>query len=257
LANIRKNISPPETDEMFARISRRYDFLNTVMTAGRHYSWRKKAVDCISTNLVDEKILDIATGTGDFAIALSGKFKTCRVIGLDSVPETLHIATSKTRKKGMTKNLRYVMGDAHHLPFPSEQFKCTTVGFGLRNFFDIKKALREMVRVTHQGGHVITLEIVKLAGSNPIAKIFPVYFKFITPILGTILAGNRAAYRYLPQSVKNFKTADELSEIMEEVGLSKVSYQKLALGTIAIHIGEKSKQGNLPNASHRQSNQSS
>ena len=241
MANTGKNIPPPETDEMFARISRRYDFLNTVMTAGRHYTWRKKAVDCISTNLVSGEILDIATGTGDFAIALSGKFKTSRVIGLDSVPETLHIATSKTRKKRMTKNLRYVMGDAHYLPFPSEQFACTTVGFGLRNFLDIKKALSEMVRVTRQGGHVITLEIVKLDGNNRIAKIFPVYFKFITPVLGTILTGDRTAYTYLPQSVKNFKTADELSEIMKEVGLSKVFYKKLALGTVAIHLGEKRK----------------
>lgn len=223
---------------MFARISRRYDLLNTVQTAGRHYVWRRMAAE-LALGELSGLALDVATGTGDFAIELARRPSVAYVVGLDFTPEMLALASEKAEQNGVAERLSLVIGDAHALPFGDSQFICATVGFGIRNFVDVRQALREMARVVRPGGRVVTLEIVRVEGKGLWAKLFPLYFRYVTPWMGALLAGDREAYTYLPESVRGFFSARELAAIMEEVGLRNVAFHPLALGTVAIHVGEK------------------
>lgn len=224
--------------EMFARISRRYDRLNTIMSGGRHHAWRRKAAR-MAVEQQSGPALDVATGTGDFAFDLLRHAPVTRVVGLDLTPAMLPLAIEKTRERGTHHRTDFVAGDAHTLPFPNDSFICATVGFGVRNFTDVPLALREMRRVVRPGGRVVILEIVRQDGFNPIGKLFPLYFRLITPWMGALFAGDREAYTYLPESVQGFLSADELAEMMEGAGLINVRYQHLALGTVAIHVAVK------------------
>jgi demethylmenaquinone methyltransferase/2-methoxy-6-polyprenyl-1,4-benzoquinol methylase len=223
---------------MFARISRRYDLLNTVMTGGRHYAWRKRATRMAVEGL-HGPALDIATGTGDFAFDLARRPEVTDVVGMDFTRAMLTIANNKATRQKLSDQTTFATGDAHSLPFKDEQFICTTVGFGIRNFIDLPTALREMVRVVRPGGRVVSLEIIRMDGRGLLPKLLPLHFRYVTPWLGSLIAGDREAYTYLPKSVENFLSATELDQAMRDAGLMNVSHKKLGLGTVAIHIGEK------------------
>ena len=224
--------------EMFARISRRYDRLNTIMSGGRHYAWRRRAAG-MAVGELSGPALDVATGTGDFTFDLLRHPQVTHVVGLDFTRAMLPLAIEKSSDRGSDDRIDFVAGDAHALPFDDNQFICATVGFGVRNFIDVSLALREMRRVVRPGGRVVILEIVRQDGFNPIGKLFPLYFRRVTPWMGALFAGDREAYTYLPESVQGFLSADELAELMEGAALVNVTYQRLALGTVAIHVGVK------------------
>ncbi len=185
------------------------------------------------------RALDVATGTGDFTFDLLGHSQVSNVVGLDFTRAMLPFAIEKARERGNSDRIEFVAGDAHTLPFPNDTFICATVGFGVRNFIDVPQALREMRRVVRPGGRVVILEIVRQDGINPVGKLFPLYFRRVTPWMGALFAGDREAYTYLPESVQGFQSAEELAELMHGAGLVNVRYQRLALGTVAIHVGEK------------------
>lgn len=224
-------------NRMFARIARRYDLLNTVMSGGRHHAWRRMATATGVEGLAGPA-LDVATGTGDFAIDLARRPEVEHVVGLDFTREMLPLAIEKARRKGLHGRIGHVAGDAHALPFATDRFICATVGFGVRNFIDLPKALSEMKRVVRPGGRVVVLEIVRQEGWGMVSRLFPIYFRYVTPWMGGLLAGDREAYTYLPESVGEFLSADELASRMEDAGLRNVSCHKLAMGTVAIHVGE-------------------
>lgn len=225
--------------KMFGRISKRYDLLNTVMTGGRHYAWRRMAAKSAADTGLTGVGLDLATGTGDFALDLLQHANVSSVVGLDFTPEMLTLAGQKAKRTESEQRLDFAVGDAHSLPFESDSFICLTVGFGVRNFVDLPKAMAEMVRVVKPGGRVVILEIVRLEGRGLRAKVLPIYFRYVTPWLGALLAGNREAYTYLPQSVEGFLSATQLATVMEQAGLQDVGYRSLGLGTVAIHTGVK------------------
>ncbi len=224
---------------MFGQISRRYDRLNTLMTAGRHHAWRRLASD-MAVDGLSGRALDVATGTGDFAIDLARRPQITDVVGVDFAPEMLPLALRKSRDAGVADRTTYLLGDAHALPFPDDTFACATVGFGIRNFVDVASALSEMIRVIVPGGRVVILEIVRAEGNGVVSRLFPAYFRHVTPWLGAMFAGNREAYTYLPESVQGFLSASELEGMMAEAGLTRTSIRRLALGTIAINIGHVS-----------------
>ena len=222
---------------MFDRIARRYDLLNTVMSGGRHHAWRRMAVDMAVRDMIGPA-LDVAAGTGDFTLELARREQITRAVGLDFAREMLLLGKRKAQRKGLSGSVTYAVGDAHSLPFPDNHFICATVGFGVRNFVDVPLALRELARVVRPGGRVAVLEIVRMEGGGPIAKLFPVYFRYVTPRLGALLAGDREAYTYLPESVQGFLSGAELGGMMQDAGLANVTARKLALGSVAVVVGE-------------------
>ena len=197
---------------MFNRISGRYDLLNTIMTAGMHYSWRKKATKYLKKSETG-MFLDVATGTGDFAFEILNQKIANKVVGLDFSVEMLNIGQIKSEKRNFDKKFVPVVADAHELPFADNSFESITIGFGVRNFVDLSTALEELLRVLVPGGNLVILEIVKPEGKI-MSRLFPLYFEKITPRIGSIFAGDREAYTYLPQSVSNFLTSTQLAVLM-------------------------------------------
>ena len=235
MAHLRGRERTRYVTRMFAGIAGRYDLLNTVMSGGRHHAWRRMAVEMGHARL-EGPALDVAAGTGDFALEIARHPWASHVIALDNTLEMLSIAEKKARRGGLIDKLQVVYGDAHSLPFPNDRFICVTVGFGVRNFVDVPQA---MARVVRPGGRVVVLEIFRLERRGLLGRLFPLYFRTVTPWLGALLTGDREAYSYLPKSVETFLSVDELSAMMEEAGLVRVSYRRLALGTVAVHVGEK------------------
>ncbi len=231
--------------EMFARISRRYDLMNSVMSGGRHYAWRHMATEMAVEGLRG-RALDVATGTGDFAFDLARRPEVTSVVGLDFTREMMELGLPKAARQGIESSVSFTEGDAHDLPFPDDSFICATVGFGIRNFIDVPRALSEMARVVEPGGRVVSLEIVRQDGKGPISRLARFHFRYITPWIGGTLAGDREAYTYLPQSAQGFMSASELAEAMRDAGLVAVTTRKLALGTVAIHVGLKPQARRVP-----------
>lgn len=223
---------------MFDRISSRYDLLNTVMSGGMHHLWRRRAAR-LATREDQGEALDVATGTGDFALDLALMPGIARVVGLDFAPKMLPLALQKAQRQSLSQQINWMLGDAQSLPFPDGHFLCVTVGFGLRNFSDKEKALREMTRVVRPGGRVVILDIVPLQGNGILQRLQRAYFRGVVPRLGTLVAGNNEAYRYLPDSVDSYLTAPQLVAMMEGVGLQRARYEMMGLGTVALHVGEK------------------
>jgi demethylmenaquinone methyltransferase/2-methoxy-6-polyprenyl-1,4-benzoquinol methylase len=224
---------------MFDRLSSRYDLLNTVMSFGMHHQWRKYATDVATRAGVTGEALDLATGTGDFALQLSSRPEVSRVVGLDFAPNMLQIAIKKAVRQRKKDRVSWIQGDAQSLPFSDNRFSCITTGFGLRNFSDMGMALREMVRVAKPDGRVVILDIVPIRGNNIIHKFKKFYFNRIVPKLGSVLAGDLEGYRYLPESVEHFVEPEGLVTLMEHAGLRNVSYRLMGFGAVAIHVGEK------------------
>ena len=181
----------------------------------------------------------MATGTGDLAFDLARKPQVTEVVGLDFTPEMLALAGGKAREKGLAGRVGYLVGDAHAIPLPDEHFICATVGFGVRNFIDVPRALGEMARAVTRGGRVVVLEIVRAESRGAVSRLFPIYFRYVTPWVGALFAGDREAYTYLPDSVRGFLSAGELASMMENAGLRDMAIRKLALGSVAIISGVK------------------
>jgi len=207
------------------------------MTGGMHYVWRKSAAKLTASDISGD-VLDIASGTGDFAFNLLKYPNIETVVGLDFSPNMLDVAVEKSSKLGFENEFVVAVGDAHSLPFSDESFAGATIGFGVRNFADLPKALADIVRVTKRGGRVTILEIVIPKGKLS-ATIFISYFKWITPKMGRLFAGDSEAYKYLPESVESFMSSDQLTEHLEKAGLINVSVQTKGFGSIAIISGER------------------
>ena len=193
------------------------------MTGGMHYVWRKSAAKLTASDISGD-VLDIASGTGDFAFNLLKYPNIETVVGLDFSPNMLDVAVEKSSKLGFENEFVVAVGDAHSLPFSDESFAGATIGFGVRNFADLPKALADIVRVTKRGGRVTILEIVIPKGKLS-ATIFISYFKWITPKMGRLFAGDSEAYKYLPESVESFMSSDKLTEHLEKAGLINVTVQ--------------------------------
>jgi demethylmenaquinone methyltransferase / 2-methoxy-6-polyprenyl-1,4-benzoquinol methylase len=219
---------------MFTRIARRYDLMNSLMTAGLHHAWRRRVAASVA-GVPGGPVLDLATGTADLAIALRARTPGRFVAGADFSEGMLQVGQAKLRQRGVA-HVELLAADALALPFRDGAFACVMSAFLLRNLEDLKRGLAEMRRVTVRGGRVVTLDIVRPA--QPLwGALFGAYFSRVVPAIGAFVAGDRQAYTYLPQSVDRFVTPDELAELMEDVGLRDVSYRRLGLGTIALHVG--------------------
>ncbi len=216
---------------MFARIAGRYDLMNRLMSAGRDVAWRRDVIRVAGLR-PGARVLDVATGTGDMLIeALRAQPDLCAV-GSDFTFEMMQVGQAKAGAKA----IRWCAADALHLPFRDATFDAVTSGFGVRNFIDREVAFREQRRVLQPGGRVVCLEISR-PPRNLLRPFFLLYFNRLVPIAGGLISGQRDAYTYLPQSVNEFLSPEELKAVMERAGLRDVTYRQLMLGTVAIHIG--------------------
>ncbi len=223
--------------DLFARIARRYDLMNTLMTGGMHHRWKRRAARLTAQGLPGPA-LDVATGTGDLALTLARLPGVNRTVGVDLLPEMLTIAQAKSDKAGLSARVTLIAGDALALPFADDSFACATAGFSLRNVTDLPLALSEMARVVRPGGRVTTLELTPMGrGIKP--AVLRCYFHRLVPLMGQLVAGDRAAYTYLPQSVDYFLQADRLADLFRQTGLVDVGYTSLGFGAVAIHHGLK------------------
>jgi len=216
---------------MFDRIAGLYDRMNSVMTAGLHHHWRRRAADLASLG-PGERALDVATGTGDLAIELAGRVTPAgEVVAVDFSGRMLDVA----RRKRGSLPIHFEAANALELPFADNAFDAATVGFGARNFSDLERGLREMARVVKPGGRVVVLEITTPRRA-PLSTFFALWFDRAVPALGR-LAGDADAYSYLPASVRRFPAADELAALLARCGLSQIRYLLTAGGIIALHVG--------------------
>jgi demethylmenaquinone methyltransferase / 2-methoxy-6-polyprenyl-1,4-benzoquinol methylase len=211
---------------MFDRIAGVYDTMNSVMTAGLHHRWRERAADLARVG-PGSRALDVATGTGDLALALARRGSD--VVGSDFSEGMLERARAKSSA------VRWEQGNALALPYEDGAFDAATVGFGTRNFSDLPRGLAEMTRVVRPGGRVVVLEITTPT-RPPLSSFFSLWFDRVVPLLGR-LAGEDQAYSYLPSSVKRFPAAPELGALMHDAGLRDVRWILTAGGIIALHHG--------------------
>jgi demethylmenaquinone methyltransferase / 2-methoxy-6-polyprenyl-1,4-benzoquinol methylase len=221
---------------MFDRISGRYDFLNHFLSLGIDIGWRKRAIQQLEI-LHPKLILDVATGTGDFAWqALS--LEPEKIIGVDISEGMLDVGRKKMRDRKVDDRIELLAGDSENLPFDENKFDALIVGFGVRNFENLEQGLAEMLRVVRPGGKVVILEFSK-PQRFPFRQLYSFYFKLILPKLGQWISSDKSAYTYLPESVEAFPDGQKFVDILNRLGYKNTSCKPLTFGISSLYIGSK------------------
>ena len=223
--------------DLFSRISGRYDLMNDLMTLRMHRRWKREAAAFAAQGLSGPAI-DVSTGTGDLALELACRPDVDHSVGLDMLRGMVSQAKSKAAARGLSNSVTMMAGDALSLPFTNDSFACATAGFSLRNMADVNKALSEMIRVVRPGGRVVILELSPMRPGLR-SRLFRPVFHRLVPLIGSLVAGDKAAYSYLPRSVDYFLEAHRLAEMLSDLGLAEVEFRRLCFGTVAIHWGVK------------------
>jgi demethylmenaquinone methyltransferase/2-methoxy-6-polyprenyl-1,4-benzoquinol methylase len=223
-----------QVQQMFDNIAHRYDFLNRFLSLGIDVGWRKKAIKILAKQN-PKKILDVATGTADFALATL-KINPEEVIGVDISEGMLEVGRKKIAEKGV-KNIRLEYGDSENLQFQDNTFDAVIVAFGVRNFENLEKGLEEINRVLKPGGMAMILEFSKPRGIFKL--IYNFYFNVVLPLWGKLFSGDNAAYTYLPESVKVFPEGEDFKQIMQGAKYNNVQDKRLTFGICSIYTGLK------------------
>lgn len=222
--------------QMFDNISARYDFLNHLLSMGIDKGWRRKVVKIVRQSN-PSVILDIATGTGDLAIALS-KIEGTQITGCDISAGMLKVGEEKVAKKGLSNRIKLQLGDSENLPFEDNSFDAITVAFGVRNFENLEKGLEEIYRVVKPGGRVVVLEFSSPT-AFPFKQIYRFYFKYILPTIGKLVSKDDSAYTYLPESVDAFPYGDRFIAILNKLGYSQPVAKEVTFGIATIYSATK------------------
>jgi demethylmenaquinone methyltransferase/2-methoxy-6-polyprenyl-1,4-benzoquinol methylase len=219
---------------IFNAITPKYDLLNRVMSGRQDVRWRRFAASRVPESA--RSVMDLAVGTGDLALDIAAARPDATIFGVDFVESMMRVAVSKTRDQGLLQRITYTGGDALRLPFRDDCFDAATIAFGLRNIPDRSRALSEMTRVVRPGGRVLLLEMT-FPKHTRLKQFFKWYLNMIVPTLGSLISGNSAAYRYLPDSIQDFMEPDELSRLCEGAGLLDVIATPLTFGLTYLHEG--------------------
>jgi len=224
-------------ESMFDSIAWRYDFLNHFLSFGIDRFWRRKAIRIISRDYKNPEILDVATGTADLAITAM-RLNPVKITGIDISQNMLEIGREKIRMKGFSGKIELLQGDSENIPFSDDHFDVSMVAFGVRNFSDPLRGLREMKRVTRHGGMILVLEFSKPSGF-PFRTVYNFYFRKILPFVGKLFSKDKSAYSYLPDSVFKFPDNEKFLELLAEAGFSSTRQVKLTGGVASIYTGLK------------------
>lgn len=222
--------------EMFNNISHRYDFLNHFLSLGIDVIWRKKAIKQLATDH-PKQILDVATGTGDFAL-MALKLNPDKIIGVDISEGMLSMGREKMKRRGLEKKIELHLGDSEGLPFNENKFDAVIVAFGVRNFENLSQGLADMQRVLKPGGKVVVLEFSKPA-RFPVKQLYQFYFRYILPTIGKLVSKDSSAYTYLPESVQAFPDGKAFLDRLQEVGFTNTVCKPLSFGISSIYTGVK------------------
>ena len=225
-----------EVAQMFNNISANYDFLNHFLSLGIDHLWRKRAVKQLQ-KLQPKVLLDLATGTGDFAIACL-KLKPEKIIGMDISSGMLEVGKQKMKKRAFDNIVDMQLGDSENMPFADHTFDAITVGFGVRNYENLEKGLGEMLRVLKPGGQAVILEFSK-PKAFPIKQLFGFYSKVLIPLFGKYISKDERAYTYLPESVAAFPEGAAFVAVLQKVGYQTLEPIRLSGGIASIYIGTK------------------
>ena len=226
-----------QVENMFDKIAFRYDFLNRFLSAGIDVRWRKKAITHLK-NLQPENILDVATGTGDFAITSYKLLKPGKITGIDISDGMLELGRKKIKKLGLEGRIQLLNGDSEAILFDDNSFDAVTVAFGVRNFENLEKGLSEIYRVLKPGGKLVVLEFSR--PRLPVVKnLYRFYMKFVTTNIGKLISKNNDAYKYLNDSAQQFPERDSFTHILNKLNYRDSFYKTLSLGICTIYCGEK------------------
>ena len=224
-----------QVKHMFNMIASKYDVLNHTLSLGMDYVWRKKAIKKILNN--PKEILDIATGTADFAIS-AAKHTQANITGIDISNQMIYVGNKKIQQKKLNNRIKLSIEDSENLPFNDNSYDAITAGFGVRNFENLEKGLSEIHRVVKKNGYVVILE-PSTPKAFPLKQIFSIYFQKILPFIGSLVSKDKSAYSYLPNSVKSFPDGDDFLKILNKQGFSKTNYYPLSFGIVSLYVAIK------------------
>ena len=224
-----------QVKHMFNMIASKYDVLNHTLSLGMDYVWRKKAIKKILNN--PKEILDIATGTADFAIS-AAKHTQANITGIDISDRMINVGNKKIQQKKLHNRIKLSIEDSENLPFHDNSYDAITAGFGVRNFENLEKGLSEIHRVVKKNGYVVILE-PSTPKAFPLKQIFSIYFQKILPFIGSLVSKDKSAYSYLPNSVKSFPDGDDFLKILNKQGFSKANYYPLSFGIVSLYVAIK------------------
>jgi demethylmenaquinone methyltransferase/2-methoxy-6-polyprenyl-1,4-benzoquinol methylase len=231
-----KSAKKEQVARMFDNISGNYDFLNHFLSLGIDRGWRKKAISLLK-NAQPKEMLDVATGTGDFALAAL-KLNPTKITGVDISEGMLEIGRKKINQRGLNDRIVLLTGDSENLPFAENKFDAVTVAFGVRNFENLEKGLSEIFRVMKPGATLVVLEFSK-PSRFPFKQLYNFYFKAILPVIGRIVSKDKSAYTYLPESVQAFPDGKRFESILSKVGFKNTTCTSLTFGISSIYSGQK------------------
>lgn len=226
-----------QVEKMFDHIAPAYDSLNHLLSLGIDKSWRRKAIGLLKP-FRPQHMMDVATGTGDFALQAYRVLAPQELIGTDISEGMMNVGREKVRQARLDGKISFAKEDCTALSFPDGRFDAVTVAFGVRNFEDLDRGLTEIHRVLVDGGHLVILELSH-PERFPMKQLYDVYSKVVIPTLGKILSKDRSAYHYLPESIRAFPQGEVMSEILRKAGFQSVSFKRLTLGICTLYFATK------------------
>ncbi|NDV59007.1 bifunctional demethylmenaquinone methyltransferase/2-methoxy-6-polyprenyl-1,4-benzoquinol methylase UbiE [Bacteroides sp. 519] len=226
-----------QVEKMFDNIAPAYDTLNHTMSFGIDRFWRRKAINWLKP-FKPQQIMDVATGTGDFAILACKKLNPQLVMGTDISMGMMNVGKEKVEKEGLSSKIKFSREDSSSFSFNDNTFDAITVAFGIRNFADLDKSLREMNRVLNEQGQLVILELTT-PDKFPMKQLFSIYSKVIIPFLGKMISKDNSAYKYLPETIKAFPQGEVMREIISKAGFREVRFKRLTFGICTLYTAKK------------------
>jgi demethylmenaquinone methyltransferase / 2-methoxy-6-polyprenyl-1,4-benzoquinol methylase len=221
--------------DMFTRIAHRYDLMNRLMTAGQDVRWRREVIRRAKVPS-GGYVLDLGAGTGDLAREALRQVPDCHPVAVDLTLEMMRVGRARIRSNDGI--IKWMSSDALALPFPEHTFEVAVSGFLLRNVIDIERTLAEQYRVLKPGGRLVALDTTQ-PSENLLTPLIRFHLDTVIPKMGSWLAGDKEAYRYLPETTSNFLPAERLAVLIQQAGFQDTGFRRLMFGTVAIHWGRK------------------
>ena len=233
----REGTKREQVEEMFDHIAPTYDSLNHIMSLGIDRGWRRKSIDALKP-FSPQHILDVATGTGDFALLAARRLQPQEIIGADISEGMMEVGRKKVEQAGMQEIISFQTEDCTHLSFPNERFDAVTIAYGARNFQNLDAALLETHRVLTSGGHLLLVELTA-PPRFPMKQLFWVYSHIAMPVMGRLISHDSTAYTYLPASMEAFPQAEVMEQILRKAGFAQVTWRRFTMGICTMYLAQK------------------